>query len=605
MPLKSSLKMADDLALPLETAPTQTYAFIARKGAGKTYAAGKLVELFLAAGVQVVILDTVGNWYGLRLGADGKAGGGFDVPVLGGLRGDIPLEAHGGALVADLVVDTGRSLILDMSQFSLADRKRFAVTFGERLWQRRKGEADPAPVHVVIEESQLIVPQFTGRGGDDGRMVGIFEEIIRLGRNYGIGVSMITQRPQSVNKEVLNQTECLFVGQVNGAQERDALKKWIVHQGMDAHLVDQLPSLKIGTFYVWSPQWLQLLERIAILPKVTYDASATPKLGTKRAQRELKPLDLSELQQKMSATIERAKAEDPKELGKKIAELEREVRTAKAAPPAAAPAAPVEILTEHDREQLAKLLGLVAEVDLRLTRFAAAQMDALTTKLAILLETARAAAVDNAAVGASALKTIADRAGFRTVVEKMVSVAAQAPKVVIPQNRPEIARPEKKPNENARSARGVDSASHSGLSGGQRNILDVLAMLEVRLVARSLESLTAWLDLHPNGGTFRGNLKVLRDAGLLEDFELTANGRAAARALETGLAAAKARLTGGQVTIVERLEQEEAAAIPIETLAERLGLHPNGGTFRGNVSRLRKMGLITSGHMKLTEAAYR
>jgi DNA helicase HerA-like ATPase len=64
---------------------------------------------------------------------------------------------------------------------------------------------------LVIEESQLIIPQFTG-GGDVARMVGIYEEIIRLGRNYGIGCTMISQRPQSVNKEVLNQTECLFVG---------------------------------------------------------------------------------------------------------------------------------------------------------------------------------------------------------------------------------------------------------------------------------------------------------------------------------------------------------------------------------------------------------
>lgn len=191
------------------------------------------------------MLDTVGNWYGLRLGADGKSAG-FNIPVLGGLRGDIPLEAAGGALIADIVVETGRSLVLDASQFSLGDRKRFAVTFGERLWQRKKGEAHPAPLHLVIEESQLIVPQFTGRGGDEGRMVGIYEEIIRLGRNYGIGVSMITQRPQSVNKEVLNQTECLFVGQVNGAQERDALRKWITHQGMDVHLVDELPALKVG-----------------------------------------------------------------------------------------------------------------------------------------------------------------------------------------------------------------------------------------------------------------------------------------------------------------------------------------------------------------------
>lgn len=54
------LRLAEDLKLPLDAA-TQTFAFIARKGAGKTYAAGKLVELLLDAGVQVVVLDTVGN----------------------------------------------------------------------------------------------------------------------------------------------------------------------------------------------------------------------------------------------------------------------------------------------------------------------------------------------------------------------------------------------------------------------------------------------------------------------------------------------------------------------------------------------------------------
>ena len=94
------LRLADGLSLPLDAA-TQTFAFIARKGAGKTYTAGKMVELLLEAGVQVVVLDTVGNWYGLRLGADGKSKG-FDIPVLGGLRGDIPLEAPGGALIANL-----------------------------------------------------------------------------------------------------------------------------------------------------------------------------------------------------------------------------------------------------------------------------------------------------------------------------------------------------------------------------------------------------------------------------------------------------------------------------------------------------------------------
>lgn len=317
------LNISPDLALPIDAA-TQTFAFIARKGAGKTYAAGKTVEELLRAGVQVVILDAVGNWYGLRIAADGKAQG-FDIPVIGGLRGDLPLQATAGELIADVLVETARSMILDISQFSLADRKRFATAFGERLWKQKKAESHPTPLMLVIEESQLIVPQFS-KGAE--QMLGVYEEIIRLGRNYGIGVMMISQRPQSVNKEVLNQTECLFVGQVNGAQERDALKKWITHQGMDVHLVDELPHLKVGEFYVWSPQWLGILQKISIGKKQTFDASATPKVGDKTVRRDPSPLDLGELESRMAQTLEQAKQNDPRELRRQIIELKRQLQPA-------------------------------------------------------------------------------------------------------------------------------------------------------------------------------------------------------------------------------------------------------------------------------------
>lgn len=239
------LQISDDLSLPLDAA-TQTFAFIARKGAGKSYAAGRLAECFLDAGVQVVVLDSVGNWYGLRLMADGKTPG-YDIPVIGGLRGDIPLESTGGHLIADIVTETGRSVIVDISQFSKADRQRFALAFAEQLWKSKKAERHPSPVHLIIEESQLIVPERVDAGA--AKMVGIYEEIIRLGRNYGIGVSMISQRPQSVNKEVLNQTECLFALQVNGKHERIALRDWITYHGAEKALVDELPSLPVGTAY--------------------------------------------------------------------------------------------------------------------------------------------------------------------------------------------------------------------------------------------------------------------------------------------------------------------------------------------------------------------
>jgi uncharacterized protein len=316
-----SLIISDDLSLPIDAA-TQTFAFIARKGAGKTYAAGKLAECLIDAGVQVVVLDSVGNWWGLRLTADGKEAA-YDIPVIGGLRGDIPLEATGGKLIADTIVETGRSLIIDVSQFSKGDRQRFATDLGERLWLKKKAEHHPSPVHLIIEESQLIVPERVSGRDSGARMVGIYEEIIRLGRNFGIGVSMISQRPQSVNKEVLNQAECLVALQVNGKHERTALRDWITFHGAEKNLVDELPGLPIGTAYIWSPQWLRILKKVRIGTKKTFDASATPKVGSHQVRRDLKPLQLDDLQERMSATIEKAKQEDPKELRKQIAELKK------------------------------------------------------------------------------------------------------------------------------------------------------------------------------------------------------------------------------------------------------------------------------------------
>lgn len=315
------LSLSDQLSLPVDAA-TQTFAFIGRKGSGKTYGSSKLTELLIDAGIQVVIFDTVGNWYGLRLAANGKDKG-IDIPIVGGLRGDIPLEATGGALIADVLIDSGRSMIIDASQFTKADRQRFATAFGERLWKRKKAEHDPTPIQLILEESQLIVPENVR--GDSAAMVGIYEEIIRLGRNYGIGVTMITQRPQSVNKEVLNQTECLMVFQVNGAHERKALRDWIVHQGMDPKILNELPALKPGECYVWSPQWLSILQKIKIGKKRTFDSTSTPKAGGTFRGKALAAIDMADLQAKMQATIDKAKSDDPRELKKKIAELEKQL----------------------------------------------------------------------------------------------------------------------------------------------------------------------------------------------------------------------------------------------------------------------------------------
>lgn len=320
--MSKQIDFAEKLSLPHDAA-TQTIACIARKRAGKSYAAGKLAEGFHEVGVQFVVIDPVGNWYGLRVAANGKDTG-LDVIILGGLRGDIPLDPSAGALIADAVLDSGRSFVLDVSQFSLGERKRFVTAFGERLWLRQKGLADPQPIHVFLEEAQLFLPQQPMP--DDRHMLGIWTEIVRLGGNKGIGVTLITQRPQSVTKEALTQVECLVVLQVNGVPEKKALREWIVEKGADTKLLEELPFLPQGTAYIWSPQWLEHFGKHAIKQKWTYDAGATPKVGVKKVQAELKPINLEELRLRMSETVKKLEESDPKVLKRRIVALETQLK---------------------------------------------------------------------------------------------------------------------------------------------------------------------------------------------------------------------------------------------------------------------------------------
>jgi hypothetical protein len=311
-----TLRISKDLDLPLD-AVTQKLAWLGRTGSGKTFACKKMVEQMLHACAQVVILDGAGVWAGLRLGPKR-----FDIPVLGGLYGDIPLESTAGALVADVIVDRGTSIILDVSQMLDAERTRFATAFAQQFFQRKK--AKPGAVHLVLEECQDFVPENEQRGEE--RMLHEFQRLAKQGRSHGVGMSFISQRPQEISKKALNQVECVFAFQMTGPHERKALQYWLSDKGMGEKLETILPRLEVGAPHVWSPQWLKISKVVHILPIETLDTSRTPKVGERAfAQKKLEPINLEELTAAMTETVERAKLEDPKMLRARIAELEKEL----------------------------------------------------------------------------------------------------------------------------------------------------------------------------------------------------------------------------------------------------------------------------------------
>lgn len=356
----TKLRVSSELSLPLD-AVTQKIAFIGRTGSGKTYAATKLAELFAEAGAQFVALDPVGKWWSLRLRADGKPSG-LAIPVFGGLHGDLPLEPLMGARIADLIVDRQIPAVLDVSQFEHnVDKARFAEAFATRLFYRKK--SSPSAIHLFVEEAQEFCPQ--NPQGEEKRMLGAFERLVKLGRNFGIGASLISQRPQEINKKALNQTECLFVFQTTGTHERRAIDAWIADKGIDEDIAALLPSLRVGEARVWSPAWLRVSLTTKIGERRTFDASATPEVGARKVEvRALTPIDIAEITKSLADVVEKAKADDPRELRRRIAELERQEKTS---PPKTVE---VPLLTEEQerrladlRDEVAGLRGAVGELD--------------------------------------------------------------------------------------------------------------------------------------------------------------------------------------------------------------------------------------------------
>lgn len=90
--------------------------------------------------------------------------------------------------------------------------------------------------------------------------------------------------------------------------------------------MDSLASLGKGDTWVWSPEWLDIFKQVHIRERETFDSSRTPKAGEKiRTVTKLAEVDLDALKTRLAATIEKAKADDPKELRKEIQKLKADL----------------------------------------------------------------------------------------------------------------------------------------------------------------------------------------------------------------------------------------------------------------------------------------
>jgi hypothetical protein len=572
-----TLRISDDLSLPLE-AVTESFGILGQRGAGKSNVGVVMAEEMYAAGLPWVAIDPKGDWFGIR--AEGQ-GPGLPVAILGGLHGDVPLEAGAGAIIADLIVDENLTAVLDVSDFTLADRHRFLTAFAERLYRRHRHE--PQRRHVFLEEAHEYIPQQMTR--DRAKVKEAMARIPLMGRSFGLGSTTMSQRSARLHKDVLTQIGTLVAMRTTGPQDRRAIGDWVKEHAVADDLLASLPGLEDGEAWVWSPSFLRMVKRLRVRRRRTFDSGATPVDAITRAPATLADIDLDALQARMADTIERSKADDPKELRKRIRELEESNRSMK-------------IANGHWEHVAEKARGEV--------RVERVEVPVLNGQVATLIEALMG--LDRVA---EALVTTAR--GIQTVgssITAAIERAQQAP----------ATRPDQTPARTPRPVQPVAPASPVGATVGpraavapdvasvvlgraERLILAALAQYPQGLGRTRLGLLTGY---RPRAGHFNNVLGRLRSSGLVapgaDPIVATPAGLATIgddfeRLPEPGWALVEwwlssGRLGRGEAAILRYLAERWPEETTRDDLGAATGYEPRTGHFNNMLGRLRGLGLM-------------
>ena len=253
------------IQLPINSA-TKTFALLAKRGAGKSYTGAVMAEEFCKNNIPFIVLDPIDVWWGMKLNKDGKSKG-LPIVVFGLEHADIQLDKDMGRKIAQMVVKHNISCVI--STFGMPKKQqRYLVTeFAEELLN-----INNTPRHVFIEEAHEFVPQRVF--GELGKTFNAVSNLVVMGRNRGLGVTLINQRASTINKDVLTQLDTLIAMRLVAPQDRKALKEWVeYHSGNEKdfeNFMESLGSLPTGTGWIWSPEFLGIFEKIKIRQRDTF-----------------------------------------------------------------------------------------------------------------------------------------------------------------------------------------------------------------------------------------------------------------------------------------------------------------------------------------------
>ena len=178
-----------DLKFPLDFVRDKTF-LTGMTGSGKSWTAGLLMEEINRVGLQFVCFDVLGAHDGLAT-----------LPNVEALSPKNGETVNMRGLVERLSKEP-TSFIIDISGLPLDKQQVLISDYCEALISAQLNKG----IMTVFEECQDFVPQ-TGKPISSEGII----RLCKLGRQYGYGVCLISQRPASVSKDALSQCSVYMI----------------------------------------------------------------------------------------------------------------------------------------------------------------------------------------------------------------------------------------------------------------------------------------------------------------------------------------------------------------------------------------------------------
>lgn len=572
------------IQLPAEDFIERATGLIAKRGRGKTGLVKVIEEEMLSLGLPFVAFDPPGLHWGIKSSLNGKKPSGFEVLVIGGAHGDLPLDRQSGRVVARAIANTNASLIIDFKGSSHAAYRQFVADFSDELLDINK-----VPRLLILEEAPRLLPQKLRPD-----QTASFDAVARLvleGRNSGLGCILISQRAATINKDVLTQVDNLIVMGITGPQDRKAIREWVEENADETKLQDflkGLAGLETREAWLWSPD-SSIFRQFRVKDFRTFhpDRTHLRRMGLLEANAVM--TDTKKLVELLGTEIkqisEKAIADNPQALRNQIAELKHEIRRLELnradAQPKAAPDTKIEyvdkpILTD---EQIAALVEAAERIQI-----ASNQWDQ---------------AIQTVANGRDDLRNIA--ADILQAIQQGKTLVSGWEKARAGEARSVRAEPAR-PLIQSRSPAPVKESGD--LTGPQQRIIDSIAWMETAGIFIPRRSVIAALSGYSVKSTsFKNPASDLKRHGLIEypdsqSLCLTDEGRARANPQPSPANTAELheiifrKITGAQARILKPLIDAYPDQLDRETLAELAGYSAKSTSFKNPLSDLKGFGFV-------------